>query len=107
MKSREAILLSKVGKKKVPGLSANIPEQDGSDFRGIEDGLTDSGPFPTANTLKSSDILKAHKIGAGKVPKANILEDEKPSYEAEVEFGPTEVVKPKYSPIKNYLKKGK
>lgn len=108
MKSKEAILLSKMGKKKVPGLSANIPEQDGSDLLSARTGQI--GPdIPKTNSMKSSDILKAHKIGAGKVPSANIPKfmEEKPEYEAQVDFGPTEIVKPKYSPIKNYLKKGK
>jgi hypothetical protein len=103
--SKEAILLSRMGKKKVPSADSAY---DG-DFRGIKDGVKDSGPFPSANSTGSSlDLLKAQKASMGEVPasgkyKAKMFEDK-----AE-ETGESPVPSSKkvpYSPIKNYLKKG-
>ncbi len=112
MKSLEAIRMSKMGSKKFKGANilgpqevptANIVENDGRDFRGIKDGVKDSGPFPTANTPKSLDLIKAAKVSTGKVPMREEYEAQNERTIGEVEFGPTEVQP--YSPIKNYLKK--
>lgn len=111
MKSLEAIRMSKMGSKKFKGVDlmgegevpkANIVESDGRDFRGIKDGVKDSGPFPTAKTPKSLDIIKAASLTSGKIPKIEKYEAQNERMIGEVELGgPTEV----YSPVKNYLKK--
>lgn len=108
--SKEAILMSKLGKKK-PFISSDTTTNDGSDFRGMKDGLTDSGPLQGTNTTGGSlDVLKSYKAGnlGGSVPSSKILgEQSVPSTNLTGESAVPKTKKVPYSPIKNYLKTGR
>lgn len=108
MSAREAILLSKLGKKKVPSTDV-VPEQDIDSIKEIRsNGFAgaDLGGAKSSAPSSSLDILKKQKaMGIGEAypirtagPFGSINEME----ESEV---PT--TSPSYSPIKKYLKKGK
>lgn len=108
-KAKQAMLMAKMAKKgEIPSLSTVSTENDGKDFRGIKDGVKDSGPFPTAKTGGSLGLIKSVKAGklGGDVPSAALMgEQEVPSAEL---MGEQPVMKAKkgspYSPIKTYLR---
>jgi hypothetical protein len=120
MKSREAILLAKMGnKKRTPSQaydlddieameSAMSQENDGRDFRGVKNGVKDAGPQISAKTGGSMDILKAHKASGGaKMPSANIADlPQAKTYDQTESPVMKAKIKP-YSPIQNYLRKGR
>ena len=107
MKSLEAIRMSKLIKKSAPMETAKTPKS--VPLVKTLDIQHDESDLPTVKTGGSASILKAHKVGSNKGLSANLggfdVAPKKKKLEGEVELGPTEVQR--YSPIKNYLKKGK
>lgn len=102
MNSKDVISMSKLKRKSAPSLSAVDQSNDGSDFRGIKDGVKDSGPGLSVQMNGDSlKIIKAHKASSLGHPTVNM----EPKVTGEVDLGPTETKS--YSPIKTYLKKRK
>ncbi len=105
--SREAILMSKLGNKKGnPSLYSVDQEDDGRDFRGIKEGVKDPGQEITAKTGGSLGLLKAARAGSLGSLSSTPVGDNPSIYSNELEENPSLKAKP-YSPIKNYLRKGK
>lgn len=99
--AREAILMSKLGKKKVP--SAKTGPIGGE--IGTANSVAET-PFVSADTMKAKELIGASKLKGGFSDSANSMgKFVKPEYEAQVEFGPTETQG--YSPVNDYLKKRK
>lgn len=112
MKSFEAIQMSKLKRKSAPMETATAPKEIPI-VETLDVQQEDSG-MPTAKKGSSLDILKATRATGVKTPTIRTggfpslsadLAPKKKKLEGEVDFGPTEVQG--YSPIKNYLKKGR
>lgn len=119
MKSLEAIKMSKLNKKNLETIDSSYDES--RDFRGIKDGVKDSGPFPSADQVSegmklpsakqagSLDVLKTTKAtSVGKFPTVNSAENPSLGTIDQLESQPfLKSKKVPYSPIKSYLRKGK
>lgn len=112
MKAKEALLVSKLGKKKkletakTGPIGGSIPTaQTGPIGGSIGTASTgSSGLGISANTVPMSDVLKSAKLTGGIPAGAPAQVEKKPKLEGDVSLGPTEV---KHSPIGDYLKKKK
>lgn len=102
MKAKEAILMSKLNKKK------DLPTATTGQLGALDISTDKVKPEDVASAEPTSakGLISTIKVSGGKVPSANSMAKfikPKQEYEAQVEMGPTEVKG--YSPVSDYLKK--
>lgn len=105
MKAKEAILMSKLGKKKLPTTNPSYKGEDlvtADKIDGTNDVPKTNSVSPAKSLIGATKIKGSFDSTTGSLGK---FMEPKQEYEAQVELGPTETQG--YSPVADYLKKRK